>query len=396
VLGVFHDPVAGVFRTYHGGAHGFMYSHISTDLQNWDFAPSSYTIPPQPRYSQQRDPYVFWNDAEGTYWAIMTCKVRDVPDGRNGAVCFASSTNLQVWRGRGDLYFPGTIGEPEVPQVFRIRDKWYLLASIYANGRVGKPSYWVSDSPSGPWATMIPNSLDGSDLCAANVGFDGFRWLLFGWIPLTDVESHGYYTWGGHLALPREVYQLGDGGLGTRLERSVGMRVRGERLYPGNSPSVIAQVGFWTLSDNMIYAQAADYVRATLPGVYDRFDIECQLRPDPGNKRLGLIIANLGGSAGIEVALDIEHGRLVIQAEPDAGEPKIFSELPIRLAAHPHHFRIIVEEDIVECFVDDRYSLAARVSKKLAGVILHLFAREGSAAFAGLKVYKLNGLDHRS
>ncbi len=222
VLGVFRDEIGDVYRTYHGWTGSNMYSHTSTDLLHWDFAPLAYRVLAQyQRYSGQRDPYVFWNEAEQQYWCVMTCRVRGYDASQDGAIGYASSPDLQHWEGRGDLHFTGTTREPEVPQVFKIGETWVLLASIHTGVEVGKPSYWTSDSPTGPWTAHLPDSLDGGDLAAANVGFDGERWLLMGWIPLTTTAAHGRYTWGGHLAFPREVILMDDGSLGTRLEPGI-------------------------------------------------------------------------------------------------------------------------------------------------------------------------------
>jgi beta-fructofuranosidase len=183
------------------------------------------------RYSSQRDPYVFWSEVEQQYGYVMTCRVKEYDDATSGAVGYATSIDLQHWERRGDLFFTGKMREPECPQVFCIGSKWYLLASIHTGTEVGKPSYWMSNHPAGPWSVGLPDSLDGSNLAAANVSFDGRRWLLLGWIPLTTTSAHGHYTWGGYLAFPREIIQFADGRLGTQLDPGISTAIRGELLF---------------------------------------------------------------------------------------------------------------------------------------------------------------------
>lgn len=390
VLGVLWDAKDKVFRTWHGGGQNQMLSHMSTDLVNWDYAPAAFTVPPQERYAVQRDPYVFWNEAEEKYWVIMTCRVKGRPDGVNGAICFASSNDLQNWQPRGDLYYPGNIGDPEVPQMFRIGDKWYLLASIFSNGRVGKASYWVSDQPTGPWTTMLPDSLDSSDFSAVNLGFDGKRWLAFGWIPLTDMESYGRYTWGGHMALPREVYQLEDGSLATRLEPSVGAAIRGKQLFPNRQGGIEAQAGAWTFGDVIEYRDTSGYGRAALPGTFDRFDFDMDVRiaDEANNTQAGVVIAE-PSAPQIEVALDRANSRLIVRRHSPEGMGTVFGALSIPWNSNEFHCRIIVEEDMIELFVNNRYSLTARVPVKCTKASVALVTNGGPVRFSGVRIYRL-------
>jgi len=393
---LFWDGAAKVFRTYHGWAQNIMHSQVSTNLWHWDFAPSSYDIPPQPRYSRQRDPFVFWNEDEQAYWCLMTCSVKGKSVGEAGAVAFASSKDLQTWESRGDLYFPGTIGEPEVPQMFKIGNKWYLLASILPTPikRFGEPSYWVSDSPTGPWSAMVPGSLDGSNLNAGSIGFDGKRRLLFGWIPLTTIEAHGQLTWGGHLALPREVYQLPDGALGTRLEPEVGRRIRGEKLFPDGSKELRPETGSWRIAGEAVFEGPEDYGQATLPGTYARIDMDLTLVSGASNTLAGVMLTDTHLAWPIEIALDRAACRLVVMARWHRLDRKVYSELPIASCEGIHRMRVIIEADIVEVFLDDRYSLAARIPNELRSASVHLFAEGASMTFRDVSVYSLNDLNH--
>jgi len=391
VLGVFRDDLSNVFRTYHGWSAGVMKSHASSDLVHWRFAPTSYLIWPQyERYSSQRDPYVFWNDAEKQYWCVMTCKVEGYDDTQNGAVGFASSPDLQRWKGRGDLYFPGNIREPEVPQVFRIGEFWYLLASIHTGVAVGKPSYWMSKNSTGPWTASTPDSLDGQNLSAANVGYDGQRWLLFGWIPLTTVEAHNRYMWGGHLAFPREIYQLENGELGTRLEPTVGQAIRGDLLSENDLRTITILSGSWTIQETLQYKASEGVGLTQLAGTYERFDMDVVVTSGPYNQRIGICLANL-----IEVGIDRTGQRVYITSRR-AGLYNTYADLPIQTGitgVEQYTFRIIVENDIVEVFVNDRYSLCSRLPHDLEHITVGLTASGGTATFHSIRLYRLHSPD---
>ncbi len=394
VLNVFNDPLNNVFRTYHGWSGNRMISNASTNLTEWSPSPE-FTVPSQMIFNSQRDPYVFWNEDEAAYWCIMTCKVSGKLAGSNGAVGFASSPDLRTWQGRGKLFYPGNIGEPEVPQQFKLGDQWYLLASILGQN-VGKPSYWVSDMATGPWAAQTPDSLDGAHVRAANVGFAPDRILLFGWIPLTE------NTWGGHIAFPREVYALADGRLGTRLAAEIGTSVRGEKLFPAPQVrSIPTPAAAWSLdgqsaafdgSESYGQVEFTPLSGANLPGDASRFDLEFDVLLDRA-RLAGARLDSSDGTVGTDIILDRADLRLHIKDKTGgASDDAALGPLPEAWFSGVHHFRVIVEGNIVELFVDDTYSLAARLSDRRglrAGTTVMLFAYEGSSRFDEIAIYRL-------
>lgn len=206
---------ANVFRSYYGHAQGRMASSVSGDLFHWSCAPKEFHVPAAGYYERRRDPFAFWIPEMKQYGCVMTAWMKGRPKETGGAVSLATSPDLKQWKDHGPILDPGTIGEPECPQMFQFGGRWYLLASIYDRA-VGQPLYWSSASPLGPWEkrTRRPARRQRPLRCA-----DRLRWrntLLFGWIPLTPARP-GKQHWGGHFALPREVYALPDGKLGTRL-----------------------------------------------------------------------------------------------------------------------------------------------------------------------------------
>lgn len=325
VLGVFQDEAASLFRSFYGHAKGRMVSSTSTNLLHWSCAPQSFSIPPGDYHERRRDPFVFQlPDGQG-YGCVMTTWMKGRSKEKGGAVSLATSKDLQTWTDHGPIINPGDIGEPECPQMFVINDRWFLLASIYDRA-VGKPVYWSSRSPHGPWPKRPEGALDGKDLCAAQIATtqDGSR-LLFGWVPLLPARP-GAQTWGGHLALVREIQLLPDGRLGTRLAPSLAAHLDALPSLPieCESLSLPADVP-WMLQGEVQFANASSLVALKVTGL-----ASIDLRP---------------GSLRILGADGTEWNRL------DAAFP-LATSLPLRL---------IVEQDIIEVFVSDRISLAARV-----------------------------------
>ena len=256
----------------------------------------------------------------------MTTWMKGRPKTSGGAVSLATSRDLKQWKDHGAILDPGTIGEPECPQMFRLGSRWYLLASIYDRA-VGAPLYWMAERPEGPWSSEPAGRLDGKDLCAAQIAFDGEIPLLFGWIPLVPAVP-GKQHWGGHLALPREVYATEDGRLATRLARKFEPHIKAlpwRALKPQSGTPLLSSAE------------------------WSNFAFEGTITSSGGAMRLRFL--PLG-----EIVL--EPGRMAILD----GKGQCWSELPVTLTkGAPVHLRVFVEGNIIEVFANNRFSLAARV-----------------------------------
>lgn len=355
VLGVFHDPAAKVYRSFYGHSQGRMASSFSADLLHWSCAPREYHIPPADYYQRRRDPFVFWIPQTREYGCVMTTWMKGRPKETAGAVSLAVSPDLKQWTDIGPILDPGDIGEPECPQMFLLGGRWYLLASIYDRA-VGAPVYWSSERPEGPWNRKPTGALDGKDLCAAQIAMEGELPVLFGWVPAT-ASRPGRQPWGGHLALPRVVFSLGDGALGTRLP---------ERLA-----RVFDKLP-WQLRDDIVITHASHAVL----GQWQNLAFECMLEFATSETTVKVKIPPLG-----EVVLHTSR-LAVLDAEGEC-----WSELPVVLpAGKPVTVQLFVDGDIVELFVADRYSLAARLPGQKGGLRLVMDAAGPQAKARGLRV----------
>jgi hypothetical protein len=195
---------------------------------------------------------------------------------------------------------------------------------------------------------------------------------MFGWIPLT-ASKPGAQPWGGHLALPREVHALPDGTLGARLHPAVGPRLRGGALLP-------------PLAKALALDAKASRQGFVLPENEGGLDIEVLVEPAAGCTQTGVALDAGPAESRIAVAVNLAHQRLVIRGT----DAEVWSDLPIAVAAGQLLLlRIIVEGDIVEAFLMDRYSLAARVPHRIGGRRLDLFVDAGAARVHEMKVFRL-------
>lgn len=378
VLNVFHDQAAGLYRSYYGSKN-WMVGSFSHDLHIWTAAPAEHRVRPQADlYTSQRDPFVFWNGNDKRYWCLATCRVRGAPPGCNGAVGYTTSPNLVDWQPWQHLYYPGNIGEPECPQLFQLGTHWHLLASIYDRA-VGRPSYWMADTPVGPWKSIGAGCLDGKDLCAAQVAMNGNTPYLFGWIPL-HAAMPGKQHWGGHLALPREIYALESGELATRLPP--GLALRGP-MRPNPLPSVRFPIGRWNVNQHCLDCMSSDTGVAEMPVSFSSGEVSIRLRASDRAARVGLALL---GETVVTVVLERMPGRLSI----GDGTARTYSDIPVAWPVDTTaELRVVLDGDIVEVFFDKRCSLAARITKPLAVRTLRLLAHDTTATFDGLRVFDI-------
>lgn len=384
VLDVLRDPHVGIYRTYYG-LKGTRTS-VSRDLLHWDFGSPHLVMPDSPTlYDRQSDPAVFWNEDEGKYWMVQTLRKKNLPASQAGAIGFATSPDLQHWQYEGELYFPGDRGDPECPTMFQMGDYWYLLAS-YAAGGVGKPSYRISSSPRGPWRLPFPDSLDGEHLCAAETCFDGKQRLLFGWIPLRYSET-GQQHWGGHLALPREVYRLADGRLRTRLEKSVSQSIRGSRLGPysvsGQTDSEQAVVGGSSKGTRLTTLD-----RIVFEGARGGTDMEVSYSSESQDACVALDFGSDPDSFSARILVDFPQRRLSVQA----AHGRTLCSIGIEQDREgDHSLRVICETDLLECFLDESFSLVSRLPDRIARESIALSVVSGAIRLQEFDIYRLRG-----
>jgi len=346
VLGVFRDDKAGVYRSFYGHAKGRMASSESTDLLTWSCAPQALHVPPADYYERRRDPCVVWIPEWDQYGCVMTTWMKGKSKEQGGAISLATSADLKQWKDHGPIIHPGNIGEPECPQMFTLGGRWYVLASIYDRA-VGRPVYWSAPSPMGPWKAQPAGELDGKDLCAAQIAFDGIVPVLFGWIPLHPARP-GKQPWGGHLALPREVVAMGDGLLGTRLASTLTKSLGG---LPWTNTGAVRVTSERTSLDGSWRHLVAEFSFGW-PEAGGELRVRCEPLGEVVIQRAALRILDATGECWSERTLRLEADR------------------PVRV-------QLFVDGDIMEVFVNDHASLAARLPKRDGMLRLSMKADRG-------------------
>ncbi|KAK7181272.1 hypothetical protein PSPO01_12749 [Paraphaeosphaeria sporulosa] len=157
-----------------------------------------------------RDAHVSRQESENCYWMLVATRLRTGPFWTRGCLALLTSPDLEAWTiDPRPFYAPNDIFCPECPELFSLPNgKWYLVYSRFQAPDAGTV-YRVADSPRGPFKT--PRASSGGR-------FDARRWyaakscpkagdpskrIYFGWV--AD-KFDGQWSWGGDMAMPREVF----------------------------------------------------------------------------------------------------------------------------------------------------------------------------------------------
>lgn len=133
----------------------------STDLRSWSRHPLNPLIEADGRWYEQhdpaiwphlawRDPWIVRDEGGGGWHALITARAKSGPSNRRGVIGHAQSSDLVNWTVRPPLSSPVRFHHLEVPQVFRIADRWHLLFSV-DQPRGGRTYACGARSPLGPF-----------------------------------------------------------------------------------------------------------------------------------------------------------------------------------------------------------------------------------------------------
>jgi beta-fructofuranosidase len=174
--GTYYAMYTGFNRDYpaQGRPSQVLMVATSTDLITWTKTGAS-LVAPQPGYDQDdwRDPFVLWDDDAQGYLMILGARTDE--DGRilTGRTVSFTSTDLESWDFQGDFWAPGLYTMHEMPDLFRMGDRWYLLTTEYSDRST--TVYRMSESLAGPWTAPVDDAFDGRAYYAARSAADGDR-----------------------------------------------------------------------------------------------------------------------------------------------------------------------------------------------------------------------------
>lgn len=365
----------------------------STDLVTFTRHPSNPLLLPTPDCEpvDWRDPYVFYNEQERTWWMLIAARASEGPHWRRGVIKLATSDDLLNWTVEDEpLYSPGTTYCPECPELWQANDLWYLVYSAFSED-VGT-TYRTAESPRGPFRTPAHAALGGRRWYAAkSAPFQGER-AFFGWVHDRVDENGSRWLWGGDFALPRLVAPDPASGL-LRVRPAPGVVAEfGEPALVASSATGAAGVTSY-LDGGMIRSQGKAIIELTAANV------------QAAEVGIGLEVDPLG--SGWRVSVDPRRARVSLSREPRPlddfwadlthrssdyrevdGPFLAWADLPA--AVQDVELAILLDGDLLEIYVNEAVALTHRV-ERTDDLRVRGFVTDG-AADTSLRIASFNQL----
>lgn len=338
----------------------------SSDLIHWE-KDGRFELPPPEGYDPEnwRDPFVLWDDKAKQWMMILGARLAGPPTKATGRTVWFSSPDQKNWNFEGDLWAPDLYTMHEMPDLFQIGDKWYLLTTEYSDK--SKTIYCVSDSPTGPWSRPADDAFDGRSYYAARSVSDGDRRFLVGWVAtkIDNVETADF-EWGGTLVM-LEVSQREDGTLGVKFpEEAWGSATEVREALP-----------------DTFTAATSGRATAVLGSVSDSsYGLEACLRVAPGTRSVSLLF---GGDISTEdwysFEIDLNDNQLDFDRVPNwpwnrYDNKGLQRPLPADLVNDEIRVRLLVDDSVATILIND-IALSARVAAP-SGLALGVSVADGS------------------
>ena len=340
----------------------------SPDLIHWE-KDGRFELPPPEGYDPEnwRDPFVLWDDNAQQWMMILGARLDGPPTKDTGRTVWFSSADQTNWKFEGDLWAPDLYTMHEMPDLFQIDGKWYLLTTEYSEK--SKTIYCVSDNPTGPWSRPSDDAFDGRSYYAARSVSDGDRRFLVGWVATkTDDVEAADFEWGGTLVI-LEVVQREDSTLGVKFPDEVWAHATEVRE---------------TL-DSMSLEATSGGKTSVLGNIDDSsYGLAARLRAAPGTRSVSVLF---GGDVDNEdwysFKIDFNDNQLDFDRVPNwpwnrYNNKGLHRPLPANLSDDEIVVRLLVDDSVATILVND-IALTARVAAP-SGTALGLSVADGSVA----------------
>jgi beta-fructofuranosidase len=254
-----------------------------------------------------RDPFFYHDPETGDRLLLAAARINTGPVIRRGCVGVAREVKPDQFVFEPPLHRPGIYDDVEVPNLFRIGARHFLLGSIREDTKV---HYWYADALRGPYENFEDNVLLPKGNYAARICRIGDRLLLFNFYARTEMV-YGRETVTRLLPPPKEIEVDSDG-------RLILHSFKGFDALSGGSMAVTHQAQISTLfgnafarietvEDGLHVACRSGYEAFLLPGDHEDFRLRARIRLD-GLGKCGLVLRVSPEGDGYFLSLDLIKG----------------------------------------------------------------------------------------
>jgi len=377
---------------------------VSDDLIHWEKVPHNPVAVPDPRWYEAdlsgcgradwRDPFPFIEG--GVIHGLVCAHEKDGPFNRRGCVAHITSTDALHWRVRPPFYTPRVSSDFEVPCIFRLGGRYYLMGHICAPPM---DVYRISDRLEGPWRRPLDDLL----LPTGNHAFHACEWrgkmMIFNWIGVAAFDETRQPT--RILAPPKVAGAMADGTLRLHPYEEGWNAVATEAWRSWSPQAVFTQgavlAGEWSAQEGALVGTSQPGMGVYfLPDEFTDFELETTVSSADAPE-FGLVFRSdatadeymrlscIQGRQTLELAVVLRRG-----ASPILGRG--FESLQIRhhpfAPGRPFRLRLSAYGPYLEVSVDDDVRLATVNLMRRRGK-LGFFVEDGTARFADLRLRRL-------
>lgn len=320
-----------------------------------------------------RDPFFYHDSASGERLLLASARVNKGPVVRRGCVGLARETAPDDFAFEPPLYMPGIYDDVEVPNLFRMEDRYYLIGSIREDTKI---HYWYSDQLTGPYMNFTDNVLLPEGNYAARICKAEGRVLVFNFFQRTET-LYGREVVARLLPPPKELVSGRDGRLILKSFGGFDAIVKNP-FEVTNAAEFSALFGNPTASigprgDRVEITCPSGFEAFLLPGQHEDFRLRTRMRlVGPG--KCGLVLRMSDEGDGYYLSLDLEKGFAQLRrwgANPRPEFEHAFQYqtlqsgnfiwqdpgdgLDIEVVAHGTYIEFSINEQVTLCVVDDSY-----------------------------------------
>ncbi|QFT33138.1 hypothetical protein FIV00_21780 [Labrenzia sp. THAF82] len=321
------DPdKAGEWRMFYTGLARSEFGRVqrvglarSRDLYQWERCNQGvYPLEiPAPHYESSidegrhwvsfRDPFFYHDRHSGDRLLLSAARVKDGPVIRRGCVGLARETAPDRFSFEAPLHRPGLYDDVEVPNLFRLHDRYYLMGSIREDTKI---HYWYAQSWDGPYENFFDNVLLPSGNYAGRICQTEDRLLLFNFFSKTE-NVYGREVVKKLLPPPKELDTDKAGRLKVRSYRGFDNLVTGREIVTASYQCKILYENKYATAvdrpDGLHLACTSGYEAYLLPGHHQDFRLSTQLMLE-GSGKTGLVLRMNEEGDGYYLSLDLVNG----------------------------------------------------------------------------------------
>ncbi len=374
----------GLARSEHGRVQRVGLAR-SRDLYHWERCESgAYPLAiPGPHYESSidegrhwvsfRDPFFYRDHDTGDRLLLSAARIKDGPIIRRGCVGLARETARDQFTFEAPLHRPGLYDDVEVPNLFKLDGRYYLMGSIREDTKI---HYWHAEALAGPYENYFDNVILPTGNYAGRICNTGDQLLLFNFFSKTE-NVYGREVVKKLLPPPKELVTDRAGRLKLKSYDAFENLVTQREVVAASYQCKLLYANPHALAvdrpDGLHLSCRSGYEAFTLPGHYLDFRLKAELMLE-GSGKTGLVLRMNEEGDGYYLSLDLVTGIAQMRAWGANPRPEFehaFRYAPlqeahfrgsdqgpwqIEIVAHGQYIEFSIDGYVVLSLVDDSFA----------------------------------------